>query len=166
MTVEKMKQSFFDMMKNDRMKFMFFLMYAGAFGMFLLSIFMPYMRGEMLIGGGVSLFTFPGHSAYTGLFVALALLSLYTYIKANDQNTRILMIFTASVASLIFLYGLLLHKVGIPDARNGLGKILAFVAIVAMWTLIFGHRFVKKQLIKYAHVEETDTSKNGYNQGD
>jgi len=155
MTMEKMKQSFLDMMNNDRMKFLFFLMYAGAFGLFLLSIFMPYMRGEMLIGGAVSLFTFPGHTAYTGLFVALALLSLYSYLAANDKNARLLMIFTASVASLVFLYGLLLHKVGIPDARNGLGKILAFLAIAVMWTLIFGNEFVKKQLVKYAKIEDT-----------
>jgi hypothetical protein len=113
------------------------------------------MRGEMLIGGAVSLFTFPGHTAYTGLFVALALLSLYSYLAANDKNARLLMIFTASVASLVFLYGLLLHKVGIPDARNGLGKILAFLAIAVMWTLIFGNEFVKKQLVKYTKIEDT-----------
>jgi len=153
--MEKLKQSFLNMMNRDKMKFLFFILYAGAFGLFLISMFMPYMVGEMLIGGGVSLFTFPGHFAYTGLFISLALLALYSFVISNDKNTRILFIFTASVASLIFIYGLILHKVGIPTARNGMGKIIAFLMIAVMWTLIFGNAFVKKQLVKYAKIEDT-----------
>lgn len=151
--MEKIKQTFLDMMHHDRMKFLIFLMYAGAFGTFLLSIFMPFMVGDMLIGGGVSLFKLPGHTAYTLLFASFALLSLYDFIIHNDKNTKLFMIFTGSVASLIFIYGVLFQRVGAPTSKIGLGQILAILMIILIWVLTFGSSFVKKQLIKYANVD-------------
>lgn len=152
--MEKIKQSFLDMMNHDKMKFLFFVMYAGAFGTFLLSIFMPFMVGEMIIGRGVSLFKLPGHTAFTLLFLSFALLSLYDFLIHNDKNTRLFIIFTGSVATLIFAYGVLFQRVGAPTSNIGLGQILAILMIILIWLLTFGNKFVKKQLVKYANVEE------------
>jgi len=159
--LQKFKTAFLDLIRGDRTTLIVLLAQITVGFLFAIALLLPYMVSANLIDGSLSSSDFPGGGFYTFIFFMSILGFAYLGMMKQDKQRRMLFIGQAVLATIIFLYSLLFHKVGLASASNGFGKILEFLLIIVFWFLVFGeqqlikgiHRFIPEQ--KVTPVQET-----------
>jgi len=82
----------------------------------------------------------------------------YLLVMNKAASARKVFLGTAIISTLIYLYGVLLHRVGIPTADTGFGAWLVFLMLVAMYFLHFGNKIVVGMVVKYAKIPDATVS--------
>ncbi len=80
--------------------------------------------------------------------MALTLFFAYLVIVEQKKQSDQVFFIQAIIASAIFLYALVIHKVGLEFAKNGIGKIIQFLMITFFWLMIFGKKIVLQFITK------------------
>ncbi len=159
--MQKFKTAFFDLIRGDKTTLIVLITQITVGFLFAISLLLPYMVSNNLIDGSLSSSDFPGGGLYTFIFFMSILGFAYFAIMKQDKYLKMLFIGQAVLATIIFFYSLLFHKVGLASASNGFGKVLEFLLIIVFWFLVFGekyllqliHKFVPETVAKEAPVE-------------
>lgn len=155
--MEKFKTAFFDLLHGDKSIFIFIVAQLSIGLLFWVALFMPYLVSPDLVNGRLRTVQLPGGALYTLLFLGLIVLFVYLTLMKNVQNAKKVYLALAIVATLIYLYALLFNKVGLPTARNGIGKILEFLLLIMFWFTIFGKKYVEKLITKFFPSKTNET---------
>jgi hypothetical protein len=137
------------MLHGDKPMLVFIAIQVAIGFIFWLALMMPYMVSSELIGGHLSTLAFPGGTFYFIVFLVLILSLIYCLILGKDKAARKIFLSQAIIATAIYLYALSFHKVGLPSARNGIGKIIEFLMLLMFWFVIFGKKYVFKIVHKF-----------------
>lgn len=140
--------AFFDLIRGDKTKLIWFVTQIFIALLFAIALLLPYMVSINLIDGSLSSSDFPGGGFYTFIFFISVLGFAYLSIMGHEKHARLVFVGQAVLATLIFFYSLLFHKVGLASASNGFGKILEFFLMIAFWFLIFGKKHIEKWIQK------------------
>jgi len=163
--LQKFKAAFLDLIRGDKTTLIVLITQITVGFLFAIALLLPYMVSNNLIDGSLSSSDFPGGGFYTFIFFISILGLAYLAIMKQDKQRKWLFIGQAVLATTIFLYSLLFHKVGLASASNGFGKILEFFLIIVFWFLVFGekyllqviHKFVPQTVVTEAPVEVQKT---------
>jgi len=146
--MEKIKKAFFDLLHGYKPTFIFVVAQLSIGLLFWLAILLPYIVHPDLIDGSVSASELPGGTWFTLAFLALTLFFAYLVIVGQKKQSDQVFFIQAIIASAIFLYALVIHKVGLSFAKNGIGKIIQFLMITFFWLMIFGKKIVLQFITK------------------
>lgn len=159
--MQKFKTAFFDLIRGDKTKLIVLITQIIVAFLFAVALLLPYMVSSNLIDGSLSSSDFPGGGFYTFIFFLSILGFAYLAIMNDEKHKNWVFLGQAILATLIYFYSLLFHKVGLASASNGFGKVLEFFLLIAFWFLVFGqkhvvkliHQFVPEKVISQALVE-------------
>lgn len=147
--MEKFKKAFFDLLNGDKSTLIFIVAQLSIGLLFWVALFMPYIVSPDLINGRLTTAQLPGGTIYSILFLGLIVLFAYRVLMKKEDKARKVFLALAIIATLIYLYALLFNRVGLPTARNGIGKVLEFFMIIMFWFFIFGKKYVEKVILKF-----------------
>jgi hypothetical protein len=145
--LQRFKTAFFDLFRGDKTKLIVLITQIIVAFLFAVALLLPYMVSSNLIDGSLSSSDFPGGGFYTFIFFVSILGFAYLAITNDEQHKNWVFLGQAILATFIYFYSLLFHKVGLASASNGIGKVLEFILLIVFWFLIFG----KKQVIQLIH---------------
>jgi hypothetical protein len=159
--LQKFKTAFLDLIRGDKTKLIVLITQIIVAFLFAVALLLPYMVSSNLIDGSLSSSDFPGGGFYTFIFFVSILGFAYLAIMNDEKHKNWVFLGQAILATLIYFYSLLFHKVGLASASNGFGKVLEFFLLIAFWFLVFGqkhvitliHKFVPEKMINQAPVE-------------
>jgi len=148
--MEKIKKGFFDLLHGEKSVFIFVIAQFLIGLLFLIAILLPYFVHPDLINGSLAAAKLPGGTWFTLAFLALVLFFAYLVLMGQLNQANQVFLIQAIIATAIFLYALVFHKVGLPSAANGIGKIIQFFMVVLFWFFIFGKKIVHQVIQKFA----------------
>ena len=148
-------------LRGDKTKLIVLITQIIVAFLFAVALLLPYMVSSNLIDGSLSSSDFPGGGFYTFIFFVSILGFAYLAIMNDEKHKNWVFLSQAILATFIFFYSLLFHKVGLASASNGFGKVLEFLLLIAFWFLVFGqkqisafiHKFVPEKAISNTLVE-------------
>ncbi|MBU1144556.1 MAG: hypothetical protein KJ971_01690 [Firmicutes bacterium] len=147
--MKNLKNSFLNMMKNDKQKFIFVMIRITIAFLFFIGLFIPYIVGSMLVNNHVSLNQLPGATFYCILFFVTILIYFYFVLISKDKMAKKILLGQVIISSLIYVYGLLLYLVGLPEASVGFSLVFELLLIGLMWFMYFKEDMVSHILKKY-----------------
>lgn len=156
--LEKLKNAFLDFLKNEKQTLVFITAQVVIGFWFWIGILLPYIVSSSLVNGSLSSSALPGGTLYTIAFIGLIILFGYFVLIKKDKEAQKIFLIQAIIATLIYLYSLVFIKVGLPSARNGLGKILQFLMVILFWFFIFGKKYVHQIISKFFPVKEIEVA--------
>lgn len=156
--MEAIKNAFLKLLKEDLPRFIL-VMTQTAFGfLFFISLYLPFMKGPQIVNGSVSMSVWPGSFVYELILLVLFPLFLFLILTGKDKLARKTLLVQNIIALLVFLYGVLLYRVGlseVPSTTGAYGKFLEFVLLIAMWFVFLKPNLALSLIKKF--VKETDS---------
>ena len=147
--INKIKESFLNMFKNEKKQFILLMMSVGVVFVYLLGTLFPFIVGNILINGKASYIQFPG--AVIGFFFLLVGMFGYLYASLLKPDlSKKIYLGAIILASVMFLWGVIMHRVGASGTAvtNGFGKIVMFLMLGLMYFIHFGHKLYDPWLDK------------------
>ena len=155
--MDKIKESFFKLMKNDKAAFLLVLSRIGIAFLFFLGLVLPLATDPGIINDHVALSQLPGGAIFIIVILATMILNFYFVLIDNKKQARLMLLIQLIAAIFIFLYGLLFKTVGFDFAKTGFGYFLVILMTIAM-TFVFikekiVYDFIKKTFVKVRATE-------------
>jgi hypothetical protein len=147
--MDKIKDSFFKLMKNDKAAFLLTFSRIGIAFLFFLGLVLPLATDPGIINDRVSLSQLPGGAIFIIVILATMFLNFYFVLIDNKKNARLMLLIQLIAAIFIFLYGLLFKTVGFDFAKTGFGFIL-----VILMTMVMTFVFIKEKIV-YEFIKKT-----------
>ncbi len=152
--MDKLKNAFMDFIHGEKSRVIFVAIQVAVGFLFWLGLFFPYVVDDNLINGRLAASSLPGGWIYSLVIIVLIVIFAYETMMNQLPLANKLYKALAIVSTLIFLYALLFTKVGIPDAKNGFGKILEFLMIGCYGLILLGEKFLYKMIYRWAPLKE------------
>ncbi|HOI47033.1 MAG TPA: hypothetical protein PLR26_04810 [Bacilli bacterium] len=143
-----LKKLFSDFMMRDKSIVLFTFIRLSTLLLFFISMFFGFIRGPMIINNRVSLIEFPGMWFFTIAMIALLLLSFYQTLTSKIKNAKLFYLLATLLATIMFVWGNIVYRVGIPTARVGYGFIMISLMLVLSWFFILKEEYAMKLLFK------------------
>lgn len=135
-------------MVRDKSTVLFTFIRLSTLLLFFISMFFGFLRRPMIINNRVALIKFPGMWFFAIAMIALLVLSFYQTLTTNTKNAKLFYLLATFLATIMFVWGNIVYRVGIPTASVGYGFIMTTLMLVLSWFLILKEEFAMKLLLK------------------
>ncbi len=146
--MQKIKEAVLDLLHNDKKRLVLFIVNVSIYFIAFLGLLIPFMVGTILNNNHVSMAQAPGGTILTILFVVLMFLYAFFFIMKKDEIAKKVFLGSTVLLTLIYFYGVLLHRVGVPTTATGFGAWMILLMLIAMYFMIFGSNYALKYIDK------------------
>jgi len=156
--MNNLKVSFETLFKNKK-RFVLVVVHLGLAFLFWIGMFLPFLVGEAIINGHVSLaFMFVNIRAIVVLlYVVMLLLYAFSVLVSSEKNAKALFLLLAIISSVILAWGIIVVLVGDTGGKLGTGFLLELILLGLMWFTYIKENIVTSCIEKIIKIENPTT---------
>jgi len=153
-----LKVSFENLFRNKK-RFALVVVHLGLAFLFWIGMFLPFLVGETIINGHVSLaFMFVNlRTMVVLMYFAMLLLYTYTVLVSSEKNAKSLFLLQAIISSIILFWGVFVVQIGDTGGKLGVGFLLELILLGLIWFTYIKENMVKTLIDKYVKTENQTT---------